>query len=276
MVISRRSMVRDLAAGVGAICCTGGAFAEEAQTLSGWTSERFEGRKVFARGTGAKTVVLLHELPGMSPGCIDFGSELAGNGFKVSMPLLFGHPGQESVALGTIQSCFFGGFHCFSPAGKADTGPVQWLQRYVSSLGDVSGVTSIAVIGMCETGAYPLATMEKGGKVKAVVLSQPALPLGKKWQSSVGITDGTLEKARESRVPMMGLRFKQDTISTHARFEYLSGYFKDQFEGHELDGPLGFHQTCTHRLHAVLTGQFDGARDQARKMVIGYLSAKLR
>lgn len=57
---------------------------------------------------------------------------------------------------------------------------------------------------MCETGAYPLATMESGGSVKATVMSQPALPFPKKLQSSVGLTSVTLKNAKISGAPIWG------------------------------------------------------------------------
>src|SRR5579872_605189 len=47
---------------------------------------------VYVKGTGP-AVLLLHELNGLSPMCIDFAREIAANGFAVYMPLLFGEAG---------------------------------------------------------------------------------------------------------------------------------------------------------------------------------------
>ncbi len=117
---------------------------------------------------------------------------------------------------------------------------------------------------------------EKGGKVKAVVLSQPALPFGDKKQHDAGVTQGTMQKAKESRVPILALRFKDDTISTETRYNFLSGFFgPDQFHGQELPGPPNFKQTWTHRLHAVLTGEFGDIRVNARQTVIDFLQARV-
>lgn len=249
--------------------------AVEADKPSGWTIEYFAGRRVFARGEGKRIVILLHELNGMSPGCVDFGAELAFRGFNVRMPLLFGHPVQDNIVLGTLESCVFGGFHCLSSARKSDTRPVLWLERYIQSLSALREVDAIGVIGMCETGAYPLATMTKDGKVRAAVLSQPALPLRHRFQEDVGLSLDTMNRARSSKIPILALRFCRDDICTHQRFEYLSSFFKDQIAIHQLEGPTGFHASCTHRLHAVLTGPFGDVRSSVRNMVIAFLEARL-
>jgi dienelactone hydrolase len=273
--VSRRAAIRIAAAVLGVACIDRATLAQEVDKPYGWTAESFAGQKIFSRGNASNAVVLLHELPGMSPGCIDFGSELAFAGFRVHMPLLFGHAGQNDVVLGTVESCFLGRFRCFSPGGTVDTAPVLWLQQYIRSLSEDHEIKSVGVIGMCETGAYPLATMETKGKVKAAVLSQPALPLKHNLQRDVGISPATMQKAKESDIPILALRFKEDTISTHCRMEFLQKFFGSQIEIHELDGPTGFQQTCTHRLHAVLTGPFGAIRDSARNTVREFLLAKL-
>jgi dienelactone hydrolase len=243
----------------------------------GWFEETIDGRKVYVRGRGNRTVVLLHEINGLSPGCVDFGDELAIAGFKVYMPLLFGHALQDSTILGGIESCFLGGFKCGAPGGKKNTKPVVWVDELVKHLSERNEVSTVAVIGMCESGAYPLATMHKDSKVKAVVLSQPALPFGRDKQRDVGLTEETMMMAKESDIPILAFRFKEDTISTCDRFEFLSKYFGTrQFDGHILDGPSGFHQTLTHRLHAVLTGPFGEVRECARRDVIRFLCDHLK
>jgi dienelactone hydrolase len=56
-----------------------------------FTSEGFPARTVYTKGTGP-AVVLLHELPGMIPECVDLGRRIAEAGFTVYMPLLFDQP----------------------------------------------------------------------------------------------------------------------------------------------------------------------------------------
>src|SRR5262249_25036408 len=158
-------------------------------------------RKIYVRGEGARVVVLLHEINGLSPGCIDFGNKLAAQ-FKVYMPLLFGHAPQDSLFWGALESCGFGGFHCLAVGGKRDTHPVRWVADFVKHLELRKEVRSIGIVGMCQTGAFPLAAMKKDSKVKAVVLSQPAIPFGKDKQNDVGIAPTSMEQAKASGIPI--------------------------------------------------------------------------
>lgn len=51
-----------------------------------FADEGFPARKVYVKGNGP-AVVLLHELPGMIPECVDLGRSIAAAGFTVYMPL---------------------------------------------------------------------------------------------------------------------------------------------------------------------------------------------
>jgi len=137
----------------------------EAKRPLGWTENTFEGRTFFRRGTSPRAVVLLHELNGLSPECIAFGTQLVEAGFTVLMPLLFGHPEQNPIFLGTIGSCIFGGFHCLADGKpEQDTAPVRWTRSFVKELNTRTEITYIGVIGMCQSGSFPIATMTPGSR----------------------------------------------------------------------------------------------------------------
>ena len=59
---------------------------------------------VYKKGSGP-VVIVLHELPGLSPTSLDLGRRIADEGFTVLMPLLFGSPGQDSGKRGFVQIC---------------------------------------------------------------------------------------------------------------------------------------------------------------------------
>lgn len=250
--------------------------SEEVHKPFGWLGSSFSGRTVYERGSSDKVVVLLHELNGLSPGCIDLGVQLVDHGFRVFMPLLFGRPTQDSVFLGSIQSCLFRRFHCFSEGSENhDTPPVEWTRTFVRHLSDQPSVRFIGVIGMCQSGSFPLATMSSDCKVRGVVMSQPALPMGEKRQKDVGIAHTTLASAKASKIPILAFRFRTDMLCSEERFAYLETYFgKDQFQGQSFDC-AGFHSSLTHRLHAVLTGSCWSAREQARDEVMKFFSKRL-
>ena len=245
----------------------------EVRSPSGWCATVFQGRTVYSRGQGP-SVVLLHEINGLSPGCVDLGVQLVDAGFRVYMPLLFGHAVQDNVVLGYLASCL-GSFSC-AATGK-DMKVAGWLRAFVAKLEmDPAVGKGIGVIGMCLTGGLPLNVMTTGSKVRAVVMSQPALPFGgQNKQESVGVSDASMEAARASGIPILAFRFKCDTIDTAARFSFLAEKFGKQFEGHQLDAPDGFHADWTHRLHAVLTGPFGNVKEQARQRVIAFLKERL-
>ena len=264
----RRTFLGALAAAMSQASQAWGKCSPDA--LKGWHGQEHQGRCVYSQIGKGPPVILLHELNGLSPGCIDFGAELVAAGFTVHMPLLFGHAPMDDAFLGYFEACL-GMFSCSS--GEAVAKPGEWLRRFIDEIGPADGAAAnISVIGMCLTGALPLET-QLGSKVRAIVMSQPALPFGGgEKQRSVGVSDVWLEKAKQSGVPMLGLRYMEDTICTCERFTYLKLRFGDQFTCLEYHGPDHFKTTLTHRLHAVLTGTFDDAvKKKARATVIGFL-----
>ena len=67
--------------------------------LPGFASFRFAGnsaeeRCVYHAGKGP-AVLVMHELPGLTPACISLAEDIAAAGFTVYLPLLFGRPGQN-------------------------------------------------------------------------------------------------------------------------------------------------------------------------------------
>ena len=50
-------------------------------------------RDVYAGGTGP-AVIVIHEMPGLHPGVVDFARRVVARGYHVRMPSLFGTPGR--------------------------------------------------------------------------------------------------------------------------------------------------------------------------------------
>jgi dienelactone hydrolase len=274
MKITRRQMIQQFGSTMVGWAASS-AHASPARSHAPWQDSTWEGRTVFRQGTSRRAVVLLHEINGMSPSCVDFGQELVDKGYQVYMPLLFGHFGQDSTFRGFWESCAFGGFRC-ETSGKdlsSGTKPIRWVQSFVNHLESDPATDKIGVIGMCQSGAFPIATMKENSKVRAVVLSQPALPFNK--QSDDGLSDRTMERARKSKVPMLAFRFAADTICAADRFRFLEFFF-----GSEQFHPVVFDhcdcaQTMKHRCHAVLTGTTEDARKRARVMVKNFFDTRL-
>ena len=66
--------------------------------LNGFTETTFEHKNVtypiFRRGTGPG-VVIMPEIPGLTPKTADLGRRIADSGFTVVIPSLFGIPGKK-------------------------------------------------------------------------------------------------------------------------------------------------------------------------------------
>lgn len=73
--------------------------------LVGWACAPFTGagftHDVYRRGQGPG-VVLIPEMPGLTPEVLGLGNHLVDNGFTVAAPSLFGTPGAAAIRPGTV------------------------------------------------------------------------------------------------------------------------------------------------------------------------------
>jgi dienelactone hydrolase len=84
---------------------------------------------VFRRGEGPG-VVIVHEIPGITPQVADFGRRVADAGFTTVMPSLFGTPGKPFSGLYVgqqmIRACISREFHVLA---REHASPVtEWLR----------------------------------------------------------------------------------------------------------------------------------------------------
>src|SRR5664280_982591 len=72
---------------------------QQAGSLAGFDHSMFthDGRahEVFRAGTGP-AVIVIHEMPGLHPGVVEFAQRLIDAGYTVFLPSLFGRPGERS------------------------------------------------------------------------------------------------------------------------------------------------------------------------------------
>jgi dienelactone hydrolase len=215
-------------------------------------------RSVFRRGAGP-AVVVLSEVPGITPQVAQFATRVADHGFTVFMPQLFGTPMRPlslPLALGTIgKLCISKEFRVL--AANASSPVVDWLRALARHAHDVCGGPGVGVVGMCITGNFGLAMM-LDAPVIAPVLCQPSLP-GGFWASQVAglhASDEEVAAAHEKidheSARILGLRFKQDLLCKGERFERLKSEFGDAFEAIEIDAKFARKKTGT-PAHSVLT-----------------------
>jgi dienelactone hydrolase len=232
--------------------------------LTGYTSTRFtaEGktRDVYRTGSGP-AVIVIAEVPGITPNVADFGHKVAAIGCTAVLPHLFGRPGAEPTALAALEvfgpACVSKEFATFA-TGR--TSPVTtWLRALAASVHTECGGPGVGVVGMCFTGGFALAMMVDD-IVLAPVLSQPSLPfpITKKHKRDLGISDADLARVKqrcadESDLCVLGLRFTGDRMAPPERFERLREELGDKFVAIELDSSAGNPHGHPKMAHSVLT-----------------------
>jgi dienelactone hydrolase len=230
--------------------------------LHGFTSFLFKhedtSRQVFTRGDGPG-VVVMHEVPGITPEVEAFSSRVAEQGFRVFLPHLFGTPGKAPSSRYALQQMV----HCcisreFSILAARGTSPVtHWLRALCRHAHDACGGSGVGAIGMCMTGNFALALMVDD-IVMAPVLSQPSLPVGitKSQRRSLHLTDGDLNRVRERAAkgcPVLGMRFTHDPLVPKARFDRLREELGQGFEAIEIDSSPGNPHGIPRLAHSVVT-----------------------
>jgi dienelactone hydrolase len=257
--------------------------------LTGWTCEPFTGggytHDVYRRGSGPG-VVLIPELPGLTPEVLGLGNHLVDNGFTVAAPSLFGTPGAAAMRPGVLpvlaKGCVTKEFAAFATNKKRPV--ADFLRALARDLNDKTPGKGVGVIGQCFTGGFALAAAVDDS-VLAPVLSQPSLPvpLTLRQRRDAGLSDGELKivekRAAVDGLCALGLRFSGDVRSPRERFETLKNRLGDAFEVIELDSSPGNADGFGSTAHSVLTLEVREVEGhpafEARKRVVRFLEERL-
>lgn len=230
--------------------------------LTGWVRSPFTGGGLtydcYEKGSGPG-VVVIPEIPGVTPEVLGFADHLVGAGFTVVVPSPFGTPGKpESVgyALRTIaRVCVASEFRAL--ALGANRPIADYLRALAADLGRRTPGAGVGVIGMCFTGGFALAAAADDA-VLASVASQPSVPfpLGGARRRDPGMSPAELDRVAARAADgfcALGLRFSRDGMSPRDRFDTLAARLGTAFEVIELDSgsgnPAGFGRAA----HSVLT-----------------------
>jgi dienelactone hydrolase len=236
--------------------------AIEAGSLHGFTTSSFthggKTRDVFRGGSGPG-VVVIHELPGITPKVAEFGRRVIDAGFTVAMPSLVGTPGKEMslpyVAQSTTSVCIS---REFSTWAVNRTSPIiEWLRALARDLDAQTGGKGVGAIGMCFSGGFALA-MAVDDEMIAPVCSQPSLPfpVGRARARDIGLSPSDLERVRERAAAgqcVIGLRFTHDRAVPEVRFQRLRDELGDRFIAIEIDSSPGNPHGNPKLAHSVLT-----------------------
>lgn len=223
------------------------------------TEATFNGvtRTVYRKGTGPGVVVMA-EMPGITPEVAVFARKVVAAGCTVAMPSMFGTDGAPTTnkALAAVmpRACIS---KEFTSLATGEASPITvWLRALAAALHTECGGPGVGAIGMCFTGGFALAMMVDE-TVVAPVLSQPSLPLaiGSKRGADLGISAADLKivKSRvEAGCPVLGLRFTEDK-AVGTRFETLRSELGDGFIAVEIDSSPGNPHGLDKNAHSVVT-----------------------
>jgi len=242
--------------------------------LDGWDQGCFTAagitRGTYRRGSGP-AVIVIHEVPGITPLVAAFANDVVDAGFTVVMPSLVGTPGKAVTAAYGVSSmikvCISNEFTTWA---LNETSPiVAWLRALARSIHNELGGTGVGAIGMCFSGGFALGMMGDDIMV-APVLSQPSLPFaaGKRARrADLNLSpDDALTVAQRAvdGCEVLGLRFTGDKL-VGERFATLRTLLGDAFIAVEV-------ASIAKRDHSVLTEQ---RNEPSVRRVLEFLHAKL-
>jgi len=242
-------------------------------------------RDVYRKGTGP-AVVVMAEIPGITPAVARFARAVVDAGLSVYLPHLFGEPGREPsatyMARSIVPACVSREFKALA---RGRTEPVStWLRALARYAHEQCGGPGVGAIGMCFTGGFALGMMVDDS-VLAPVLSQPSLPIGfsRGKRADLHLSPDDLatvkERAEDDDICVLGLRFSHDRLSPPERFESLRRELGDRFIGVEIDSGPGNPHGLSRNAHSVVTEELVDDPDhptwQALQQVLDFFTERL-
>ncbi|NBR67461.1 MAG: dienelactone hydrolase [Actinobacteria bacterium] len=241
--------------------------------LTGWTRSTFEAagleREVWTKGSGP-AVIVVHEVPGITPKVLAFAEEVVASGFTVAMPSLVGTPGREMSNKYAVRSllkvCVAREF--VSLATNRTSPVIAWLRALARDVHGRAGGKGVGAVGMCFSGGFALGMMVDDIMV-APVLSQPSLPfpVGRKRAADLNLSPddaAVIAERAAGGCEVLGLRFTKDKL-VGDRFSSLRTLLGDAFIAVEIPSEKPSD-------HSVLTEQ---RHDESVQRVLQFFRDKL-
>ena len=214
-------------------------------------------RRTVLRGGTGPAVIVIAEMPGITPEVVGFADRVVALGCTAVLPHLFGEVGRDPgvpYALASIAPACVS--REFATLATGRTSPVTiWLRALAAAEHERGGGPGVGAVGMCFTGGFALG-LAVDDRLLAPVLSQPSLPfaIGAARKRDVGVSPEDLAtvKARTD-LCVLGLRFTNDRIVPAERFATLRRELGDSFVGVEIDSSPGNPHGIPTNAHSVLT-----------------------
>ena len=246
-------------------------FALDGFEMKPFNSSSGKKRDVYRIGAGP-AVIIIHEVPGITPSVAAFARRIAGHGMTAVLPNLLGTAGRPMTvpyALSSLaRACVS---KEFSLLALNKTSPiVDYLRELAAHEHQGGGGPGVGAVGMCLTGGFALAMCVEPSVI-APVMSQPSLPLptNPEHRRALGLSDADLafvQRRTTEDLCVMGMRFSCDSKSPAERFTRLREVLGDKFIGVEIDSSPGNPWGYKKSAHSVLTEDYtDEATSPTRR-----------
>ena len=150
-----------------------------------------------------RVVLVLHELPGIAPGLLQFAGRLVADGFQVYLPWMFGGVQRRTPLRNLARLCISREFANLRAGVSAPV--TQWLRALVSHVSRHNDDRPVGAIGMCVTGGFAIPLL-LSPRVTVAVAAQPSIPVSLAWfafgrsdadgQSALNVSQADIDAAR--------------------------------------------------------------------------------
>ncbi len=244
-------------------------------------------KRVYVAGSGPGVIVMT-EMPGISPQVARFSRWVRDAGFCIYMPSLFGRDGAVPGAaegLAVFQrACVSAEFRAFARDGSSPV--TQWLRGLARLAHAECGGPGVGAIGMCFTGNFAL-TMMLEPAMLAPVLSQPTLPLNDPAGLEIAPAElaAVAERLEREDLNVLAYRFAGDRYCRAERFAAYREALGDRFVARVLPDAAAnrstsaFFEQVVGCPHSVLTAHLIDAAGQptlaARDEILAFFKQRL-
>ena len=244
-------------------------------------------KMVYLAGSGP-AVIVMAEMPGISPHVARFARWVRDAGFTVYMPSLFGRDGAVPMAdegMAILQrACVSAEFRALT--GNATSPVTQWLRALARLAHGECGGRGVGAIGMCFTGNFAL-TMMLEPSMLAPVLAQPSLPLKEPAALEIAPEDieAVRDRLRREDLTVLAYRFAGDKVCRAERFAAYAAALGDRFVARTLPDSAAntevapFFAQCVPFPHSVVTQHLIDEAGQptiaARDEILAFFAQRL-
>jgi dienelactone hydrolase len=209
---------------------------------------------VYVAGSGP-AVIVMSEMPGIYHLVAQLARRVRDAGFTVFMPHLFGTAGRPPAPLymagSLVRACISREFRAF--AANRSSPITTWLRALAAHAHSLCGGRGVGAIGMCFTGNFAVSMMLEPA-VRAPVLSQPSLPIGRRGGLHIAPDElaAVRKRLEDEDLTVLAYRFEGDPMCRAERFAAYEEALGDRFVGRVLSDASAAPGTPM-RPHSVVT-----------------------